>query len=112
MTLEVYDVITRFYRPTIPSASHDQEIFHLAPGDFSSYNILIDPDTGAVTGIIDWEMAGFCPAWLAAVGGRREPCRCNNLISIPATTSRARWGLLSSSFTRNRTQSFVLRLLQ
>ena len=44
-------------------------MFHLAHGDFSSYNILIDPDTGAVTGLIDWEMAGFRPAWLAAVGG-------------------------------------------
>lgn len=26
-------------------------------------NILVDPSTGAVTGIIDWEMAGFWPEW-------------------------------------------------
>jgi len=32
-------------------------------------NILIDPDTGEITGIIDWEMAGFRPPWLAAVAG-------------------------------------------
>ena len=68
-TLEVYDVITRFCRPTTHSTPHEQETFHLAHGDFSSYNILIDPATGAITGIIDWEMAGFRPAWLASVGG-------------------------------------------
>jgi hypothetical protein len=61
-TLEVFDVMMRFYRPTTPSTSHEPETFHLAHGDFSSYNVLIDPDTGAVTGIIDWEMAGFRPA--------------------------------------------------
>lgn len=64
-TLEVYDVVTRFSRPTTISTSHE-ETFHLAHGDFSSYNVLIDPDT--VTDI-DWEMAGFRSAWLAAVGG-------------------------------------------
>src|SRR5882762_1231291 len=47
------------------------KLFHLAHGtrDFNDYNILIDPNRGAVTGIIDWEMAGFRSAWLAAVGG-------------------------------------------
>ena len=35
----------------------------------SDFNILIDPATGVVTGVIDWELAGFRPAWLAAVGG-------------------------------------------
>ena len=28
---------------------------------------MIDPDTGAITGVIDWEMAGFRSAWLSAV---------------------------------------------
>ena len=32
------------------------KIFHL---DLSSYNILIGPDTGAIAGVIDWEMTGF-----------------------------------------------------
>ncbi|KAL2202249.1 kinase-like protein [Sarocladium strictum] len=31
--------------------------------DLSRENILVDPSTGAITGIIDWEMAGFWPAW-------------------------------------------------
>ena len=34
---------------------------------WSDCNILIDPNTGGVTAVIDWEMAGFCPLWLAAV---------------------------------------------
>ena len=68
-TLEVYDVVARFYRSHSHSTLEERETFHLAHGDLSDSNILIDPDTGAVTGIIDWEMAGFRPAWLAAVGG-------------------------------------------
>jgi hypothetical protein len=68
-TLEVYDVVARFYRKSSQSTFEEKETFHLAHGDLSSYNILIDPDTGAITGLIDWEMAGFRPAWLAAVGG-------------------------------------------
>lgn len=70
-TLEVYDVVKQFYNNSqqseVSSSNHDR--FHFAHGDLSSFNILIDPSTGAVTGIIDWEMAGFRPAWLAAVGG-------------------------------------------
>jgi aminoglycoside phosphotransferase (APT) family kinase protein len=26
-------------------------------------NILVKPSSGAITGILDWEMAGFWPAW-------------------------------------------------
>lgn len=70
--LEVYDVVAQFYhrsKSSFPSFSEEAETFHLAHGDLSSHNILIDPTTGAITGVIDWEMAGFRPAWLAAVGG-------------------------------------------
>lgn len=34
-----------------------------AHADISWENILVEPTTGAVTGIIDWEMAGFWPEW-------------------------------------------------
>ena len=68
-TLEVYNVVAQFYEKSSHSTFKESGMFHLAHGDLSSYNILIDPDTGAVTGLIDWEMAGFRPAWLAAVGG-------------------------------------------
>jgi aminoglycoside phosphotransferase (APT) family kinase protein len=68
-TLEVYDVVASLYRQSEESdMSPHSETFHFAHGDLSDYNILIDPDTGAITGIIDWEMAGFRPPWLAAVG--------------------------------------------
>jgi Phosphotransferase enzyme family len=70
-TLEVYNVVRNLYYETqqseVSSSNHDQ--FHFAHGDLSDFNILIDPATGAVTGVIDWEMAGFHPAWLAAVAG-------------------------------------------
>ena len=58
-TLEVYDVVAPLYRQS--------ETFHFAHGDPSEANILIDPDTGVISGIVDWEMAGFRPAWLSAV---------------------------------------------
>jgi len=69
--IEVYDAVKQFQQP--PSKSHipfeDRETFHFAHGDLSETNILINPDTGEITGIIDWEMAGFRPPWLAAVAG-------------------------------------------
>jgi aminoglycoside phosphotransferase len=34
-----------------------------AHADLSWENILIDPETGKVTGVLDWEMAGFWPEW-------------------------------------------------
>lgn len=70
--LEVYDVVAKLYHQSISTSyttSEDSETFHFSHGDLRDYNILVDPHTGAVTGIIDWEMAGFRPAWLAAVGG-------------------------------------------
>jgi len=65
-TLEIYDVVERLYRSS-KNGSTESRMFHFAHGDLSDCNILIDPDTGAVTGVIDWEMAGFRPSWLAAV---------------------------------------------
>lgn len=40
----------------------DRDIF-FAHVDLSRENILVDPVTGAIAGIIDWEMAGFWPDW-------------------------------------------------
>ncbi|RMD43303.1 hypothetical protein DV735_g1790, partial [Chaetothyriales sp. CBS 134920] len=40
--------------------NHDTRFTH---ADLSRENILVDPDTGTITGIIDWEMAGFWPEW-------------------------------------------------
>jgi hypothetical protein len=68
--LEVYDFVTQRYWSSSPfTSSKGKEVFHLAHGDLSCYNILVDTDTGAITGLVDWEMAGFRPAWLAAAAG-------------------------------------------
>ena len=42
------------------------ETFHFTHGDLSDQNILINLDTGEITGVIDWEMTGF----------RRPSSRC------------------------------------
>ena len=34
-----------------------------AHADISWENILVDPATGAVTGVVEWDMAGFWPEW-------------------------------------------------
>lgn len=47
------------YRARLPD--HDDIVF--AHADISGENILVDPVTGHVTGILDWEMAGFWPRW-------------------------------------------------
>ncbi|KAL2168252.1 hypothetical protein VTG60DRAFT_220 [Thermothelomyces hinnuleus] len=47
------------YRPRLP----DNHEIRFAHADLSWENILLDSDTGHVTGILDWEMAGFWPAW-------------------------------------------------
>jgi len=60
---EVYDII----RPQYPASKGDSTTFHFAHGDLSVANILLDPNTGAITGVIDWEMASFRPAWLSAI---------------------------------------------
>ncbi|KAF5676693.1 aminoglycoside 3 phosphotransferase [Fusarium circinatum] len=56
----------------------DDHDIHFAHADISGENILLDPTTGSITGIVDWEMAGFWPEWWeyrkALFGSRsREP---------------------------------------
>jgi len=47
------------FRSKLPD-SHGIAFAH---ADLSWENILVDPDSGKVTGILDWEMAGFWPGW-------------------------------------------------
>jgi hypothetical protein len=49
-----------------PSA--DPFIFRFCHGDLHDRNILIDPTTGRITGILDWECAGFRPWWTDVAG--------------------------------------------
>ena len=69
--IEVYDALKQLQQPPSkpPISLEDRETFHFAHGDLHDDNILINPDTGEITGVIDWEMANFRPPWLAAVAG-------------------------------------------
>ena len=42
--------------------------FRFSHGDLHEGNILIDPQSGAITGIIDWEAAAFRPLWAEVCG--------------------------------------------
>ncbi|KAL2126803.1 hypothetical protein VTI74DRAFT_215 [Chaetomium olivicolor] len=61
------------YRSRLPD-THEIQFAH---ADLSWENILLDPKTGRVNGILDWEMAGFWPAWWeyrkALFGSRSQP---------------------------------------
>ncbi|CVL11788.1 uncharacterized protein FPRN_14836 [Fusarium proliferatum] len=60
------------YRNQLP----DNSSIVFAHADISWEYILLEPETGTVTGIIDWEMAGFWPEWWeyrkALYGGRPQ----------------------------------------
>ena len=62
---EIYDVLRPLYAPRGAAAAP----FHFAHADLSVANLMVDPASGAVTGLVDWEMAGFRPAWLCATSG-------------------------------------------
>lgn len=47
------------YRALLP----DEDEIVFVNADVHGENILVDPETGRVTGIIDWEFAGFWPRW-------------------------------------------------
>lgn len=64
---------TTKYRSLLP----DMHGISLTHANLSWENILIQPETGEVTGILDWEMAGFWPDWWeyrkALYGSRPQP---------------------------------------
>ena len=60
---EIYDVIRPLYAPPVDSSAP----FHFAHADLNAANLIVDPESGEITGVIDWEMAGFRPAWLCAI---------------------------------------------
>ncbi|KAI9894691.1 MAG: hypothetical protein M1814_002047 [Vezdaea aestivalis] len=47
------------YRPRLK----DDHSVHFVHSDFAPEHVFVDQKTGRVTGIIDWEMAGFWPGW-------------------------------------------------
>ena len=49
-----------------PPGTGDAETFSLYHDDMSSNNILIDPTTHRITGIVDWECVSLQPSWKTA----------------------------------------------
>lgn len=49
----------------VVSSTPSSERFVLAHLDLTPENILVEPETGTVTGVVDWEFSGFVPDWLA-----------------------------------------------
>ncbi|KAJ3793056.1 hypothetical protein GGU11DRAFT_801172 [Lentinula aff. detonsa] len=47
--------------------------FYFSCGDLHEGNILIDPQSGAINGIVDWEAAGFRPLWAEVIGDDTAP---------------------------------------
>jgi aminoglycoside phosphotransferase len=46
-----------------PRITSDKDDFVFCHIDFSRHNFLIDPETFKINAVIDWEYAGFFPAW-------------------------------------------------
>ncbi|AEO56576.1 hypothetical protein MYCTH_100566 [Thermothelomyces thermophilus ATCC 42464] len=54
------EVVVRACRRTMPRCEGQLVLTH---GDLYVGNVVVDPDRAQVTGLIDWEMAGFWPEW-------------------------------------------------
>ncbi|OAA48783.1 Aminoglycoside phosphotransferase [Cordyceps fumosorosea ARSEF 2679] len=67
--------LERVQRGTVGAEDWDRPV--LTHADLSDRNILVDPDTLAVTGFLDWEMANIAPAYfeytMARLSGGHEP---------------------------------------
>lgn len=46
-----------------PSLDRRKEINTLYHSDLSDRNIIVDPNTYKITGIVDWESVSICPSW-------------------------------------------------
>ncbi|KDR68404.1 hypothetical protein GALMADRAFT_257096, partial [Galerina marginata CBS 339.88] len=67
--VELFQSIYKFYpNSTVFGPSADSSNFRFSHGDLHDGNILIDPQSGAITGIIDWEAAAFRPLWSDVCG--------------------------------------------
>ena len=91
---EIYDVIWPLYAPRVDSSAP----FHFTHADLSVANVMIDPESGEITRLIDWEMAGFRPAWLCA---HREPDSTTIRADLWWRTTRT--GRMGTARTRRQT---------
>ena len=67
--VQLFQSIHNLYpNSTVFGPSADTSNFRFSHGDLHDRNILIDPQSGAITGIIDWEAAAFRPLWAVVCG--------------------------------------------
>ncbi|KAJ3788224.1 kinase-like domain-containing protein [Lentinula aff. detonsa] len=66
--VELFQSIHRLYPSSTLFGPSEPSNFYFSHGDLHGGNILIDPQSGAITGIIDWEAAGFQPLWAEVLG--------------------------------------------
>ena len=64
----LFHVQNLYSNSSLLGPSTDTNKFFFSHGDLHGGNILVDPETGALTGIIDWETAAFRPLWACMVG--------------------------------------------
>ena len=65
--VELFQSIRNLY-PNSTMFGPSADDFRFSHGDLHEGNILIDPQSGAITGIIDWEAAAFRPLWADVCG--------------------------------------------
>jgi hypothetical protein len=67
--IELFQAVRSLY-PNHPlfGPSADPFIFRFCHGDLHDGNIFVDPTTGEISGIIDWESACFRPWWTDSTG--------------------------------------------
>ncbi|KAJ3575683.1 hypothetical protein NP233_g936 [Leucocoprinus birnbaumii] len=67
--VELFQSIWKLYPNSTMFGPHaDRTKFCFTHGDLHSGNIFIDPKSGAITGVIDWEAAAFRPLWSSISG--------------------------------------------
>src|SRR6266576_6860070 len=67
--VELFQSIYKLYpNSTVLGPLADASNFRFSHGDLLDGNILVDPQSGAITGIVDWEAAAFRPLWSEVCG--------------------------------------------
>ncbi|KAK3370745.1 kinase-like domain-containing protein [Lasiosphaeria ovina] len=61
--LEAFDELRQVAPRIFGDAEGPEDAKVLWHNDLSANNVLVNPDTFALTGVIDWESAGICSAW-------------------------------------------------
>ncbi|KAK2462793.1 hypothetical protein APHAL10511_005184 [Amanita phalloides] len=64
--IAAYESLLSIFPTFFPPNTSENETFFLYHDDMSSNNILVDPTTHRITGIVDWECVTLQPSWKVA----------------------------------------------